>query len=259
MVKQVLYLGDTHLAGSAAYLAGILDYHGIGFDHVASDRELDSAQLDNDYDVVILSDYPSRNFSTAQLLEVSARVENGTGLVMIGGWESYVGRGGDYQGTRLRDVLPVEMLGTDDRRNYWGPCIVVKERDHPIVSELDFEQRLPCVCGYNEVRPRIGATVVLSVRRFAASRGADGQIGFTPERTDPLLVVGARGQGNVACFTSDVAPHWTGGLVDWGGARIAAKAPGASLVEIGDAYARLFFNIVKWAGKIGSSPDQVLR
>jgi hypothetical protein len=50
----------------------------------------------------------------------------------------------------------------------------------------------------------------------------------------PLLVTGQHGAGRVAAITTDVAPHWVGGFVDWGDARVAAQADGAPAIEVGN-------------------------
>ena len=63
---------------------------------------------------------------------------------------------------------------------------------------------------------------------------------------DPLLVTGVYGQGRVCAMATDAAPHWVGGLVDWGKSRVEAQADGAEAIEVGNWYAELFANIVKW-------------
>jgi len=65
-----------------------------------------------------------------------------------------------------------------------------------------------------------------------------------------LLVVGSHGQGRVTAFTSDAAPHWVGGLVDWGDQRLTACADGANPIEVGNWYARLFVQMVAWTARI---------
>ena len=61
-----------------------------------------------------------------------------------------------------------------------------------------------------------------------------------------MLVVGQFGRGRSAAFASDAAPHWVGGLVDWGAKRIAAHAKGGGQVEVGNHYAELFARLVRW-------------
>lgn len=83
-------------------------------------------------------------------------------------------------------------------------------------------------------------------RRFEVSLSA-GDFTFTPqENPDPLLVVGSHGRGRVCAFATDAAPHWVGGLVDWGDTRLEAHAPGANPIEVGNWYAALLANLVNW-------------
>jgi uncharacterized membrane protein len=252
MSTKAIYLGDTDLKGSAGYLAGIMTHCGIDFEHLASNRRFQSALFGKGFDVLIISDYPSANFTGRQLADIRNRVEAGMGLLMIGGWESFTGKGGGYQSTCLKYVLPVWMSDTDDRRNFWGPCVVEKVCNHEIVDSLPFDESAPCVCGYNEIRAKDDASCVLCVQRFDVSMSSGGEPRFAAKEKHPLLVVGRYGEGNVACFASDVAPHWAGGFVDWGLTRIAVKAEGGNEIEVGDHYVRLFANMVKWAGGTNS-------
>jgi hypothetical protein len=51
---------------------------------------------------------------------------------------------------------------------------------------------------------------------------------------------------------ADVAPHWVGGLVDWGdGERVTARAPGSWEIEVGNFYSQLVANLLAWTGQLG--------
>jgi len=245
--KKVLYCGDGVRAGAASYLCGVLSHAGIPFDHVPSAEPFPAGALDRGYGAVILSDYPSRNFSSAQLEALCTAVRGGVGLLMIGGWESYVGRSAGFQRTKLAELLPVRMAESDDRRNTWRPCVVAPGPAHPheITDGLPLDRDLPCVTGFNAIDAAPDAATVLELRMHEARPAADG-VAFAPVERHPLLVVGTSGSGRIACFASDVAPHWAGGLVDWGTPRIAVAAEGATPVEIGCFYARLFEQMVRW-------------
>jgi len=241
----VLYMGDGALENGASYLAGVMKTFEIDFDHMDPARRCPDSFLDKAYDAVILSDYPSANFTPAQLKTLKTKVESGMGLVMIGGWDSFVGQSGHYDATILREVLPVEMHNRDDRVNCSSPCVVEKNTDHAIIESLPFAADMPCVGGFNEVKAKANSVTILSARRFKVSKSANA-FNFIAQGVSPLLVVGMCGKGRVAAFMSDVAPHWIGGLVDWGSRRITAQSPGASQVEIGEHYAGLFANIIRW-------------
>ena len=186
--------------------------------------------------------------------------------MMIGGWESFHGAAGEYHESPLADVLPVHMQAADDRVNAPQPCFVEKRIDHPILDGLPLAHP-PIIGGYNRVRPKAEAEVLLSARHFAVevrsreeSEGAgradrlDGGYAFTHGEKAPLLVIGHHGRGRTAAYTSDVAPHWVGGLVDWGPERVRAQAPGADEIEVGSHYAEFFVRLVRWT--MGDDPSR---
>jgi uncharacterized membrane protein len=250
MKKNILYLGDTALDQAACYLAGVMTHDHISFDYLPSNRKVSTELLQADYKAVILSDYPSANFTADQLKLLAGRVHTGLGLLMIGGWESYTGPNHEYTGTVLKDVLPVIMQPSDDRTNCSQPCLVEKVRDHAILGDLPFDQCPPGVGGFNKFQAKPEGNVVLNARRFKVWRET-AEFKFKPsEEKIPLLVTGKFGEGRVACFASDVAPHWVGGLVDWGDGRVAAKAEGSIDIEVGSWYARFFANLVRWTAGI---------
>jgi hypothetical protein len=258
MEPRILYAGDTQLRGAAAYLAGVLTHAGLPFDYVASDAPLRTSLMKAGPRLYIISDYPVKNLAEADFRRIVQDVESGGGLLMIGGWESFHGAAGEYHQSPLAEVLPVRMQDSDDRVNSPQPCLLEKRTDHPILDGLPLEHP-PGVGGYNLVEPKADGKILLAARHFAVdghqcdgSKDArragrlDYQYTFTRGESAPLLVVGGHGRGRAAAFTSDVAPHWVGGLVDWGPARVKAQAPGATYIEVGSHYAELFTRIVRW-------------
>ncbi len=116
--KRVLYLGDTSLQTAAAYLAGVMHYYDIDFCYRDSSTQFSDDLLEQGYALIIISDYAAHNFTAAQLETVVEKVQSGAmALWMIGGWETYVGLGGDYHKTILADLLPLRMEESDDRVN----------------------------------------------------------------------------------------------------------------------------------------------
>ncbi|MHC4396051.1 MAG: glutamine amidotransferase [Planctomycetota bacterium] len=252
MSKSILYLGDTELKSAASYLAGIMTFYDISFDYLPSDQKLSDSLLNAGYQVVIISDYPANNFSPEQLNSLTEMVSAGTGLLMIGGWESFTGPNREYNDTVLKEVLPVVMKDSDDRINCPQPCLVEKTADHKIIDSLPFDEKPPAIGGFNQFQSKPEASTILVARRFNVSRNQN-EFTFTPfQKPDPLLVLGSFGKGRVAAFASDVAPHWVGGLVDWGDSRVVqAQAPAAEAIEVGNWYAELFANMIDWtAGKL---------
>ncbi len=243
MQAQVCYLGDDDLAGAAAYLAGVMHWAGISFDHVPSAQAPPHDFSQRRYSLYVVSDYPSARFRRADMLHIVRCVEEGSGLLMLGGWESFFGRLGEYHTSPLAGALPVFMAHSDDRRNCPQPCLVVKVADHEILEGLPWENP-PCIGGYNGLEPKPGATVVLKAVAFSVWRQRDAFC-FTPHEEAPLLVLGEHGRGRTAALATDPAPHWVGGLVDWGDQRIVQPVAGTS-IEVGCHYARFFRNLLAW-------------
>ena len=250
MKKNVLYVGDSILTGPASYLAGVMTYYNISFDYLPSGIKFVSQLLVNNYDLIILSDYPSANFTPPQLNAIAEKIKLGTGLLMIGGWDSFTGLNGNYNTTVLKDILPIEMLPTDDRVNYCQTCLIKKEIDHPIIESIPFDTMTPAVGGFNILKAKPDALTILSTQRFENSFTGK-KFNFTPlEKTDPLLVVGQYENARVAALATDLAPHWVGPFVDYGSERITAKAQASQEIEVGNYYAQFVANLVKWTANL---------
>ena len=247
--KMILYCGDTALREAASYLAGLMAHLSIPFDYLASNERFDDEFLFRAYRGIVLSDYPAPNFAPGQVAKLAEKVHQGMGLLMIGGWASFTGANREYTETPLRKVLPVIMQEQDDRVNSWQPCVIEKEKDHAIVEALPFDGCSPSVGGFNRFRAKADAETILTVRQIGVSR-KESKLLFSPSHdSHPLLVIGNHGSGRVAAFASDVAPHWVGGLVDWGDARVSFRAEGANERVVGNWYAAFFGNLVRWVMK----------
>jgi len=252
MLNRICYLGDDYFSGPAIYLAGIMSHFGLRYDHVPSPAPPPDSFESLQYGLYVLSDYPSARFRPAQLNHLAECVHRGSGLVMFGGWESYHGRIGEYHRTRLVEVLPVIMAEGDDRRNYAQPCLVQKRTDHPILAGLPWETP-PGIGGLNAVTPKPGTTTLLEAVPFhVLHRGGEYQ--FTPGQPMPLLVLGQYGLGRAAALTTDVAPHWVGGFVDWGDRRLIQDVEGG-FIDVGNWYAQFFRNLLVWAGQLDKTPS----
>ncbi len=159
-------------------------------------------ELASRFDAVILSDIPANSFLLPHAVFVQGQkrpnrlrslvkfVEQGGGLLMIGGYMSFSGFEGRarYAQTPLAEALPVEIARHDDRIEEpegVNPAVV---RNHPILDGISGDW--PYFLGYNQFKAKSGAEVILSA-------GAD-----------PFLVVGQHGAGRVAAFASDCSPHW---------------------------------------------------
>ncbi|MHB8531209.1 MAG: glutamine amidotransferase [Solirubrobacteraceae bacterium] len=223
MTMKVLLAGETWIShkidvkGFSSYSTGAfgegqtelveaLEAYGHEVTHIANHVAVEqfpwSAGELSAYDVVMLSDISAdtlqihpdcfdRGQRTPDRLRLIADfVDNGGGLLMVGGYMSFSGLEGKarYQATPLASVLPVEMLGYDDRVETPEGVHPVKVADHELLGGVEGDW--PHFLGYNLLRNGSSGTVLLEVD------------------SAPMLVVGEHGRGRTAAFASDCSPHW---------------------------------------------------
>ncbi|MBL8852129.1 MAG: hypothetical protein JNG89_20820 [Planctomycetaceae bacterium] len=246
MANTILYMGDTAIDGAAAYLGGVMTHAGLRFDYRPSDAALRPEDVATAHALYIVSDYAAKMIATPLQERIVEHVSRGAGLLMLGGWESFCGLGGDWSGTPIANILPVEIGTKDDRRNCDDLVLVHCETEnHPITRSLPWTTRPPIIGGFNEVRAKPDGGLLLTARRQRPRFDGD-TVQLAAGAVHPLLVTGVHGHGRTAALMTDVAPHWVGPLVDWGDQRVQAKAPGSSEIEVGDLYAQFVTQLVGW-------------
>lgn len=245
MSSSILYMGDTSLDSAAAYLAGVIALSGWEFEYIPSDEDLPRITLEHGWSLFVISDYPAIRVSQDLQEQIIGRVNAGAGLLMIGGWESFHGLGGDWDGTPIAEILPIRIDSNDDRVNCDHPVFARPAEQHPIAESLPWDERPPLIGGLNRVQSKSSAVTVLTAEHFR-SGFPQRSLEMTPLTSDPLLVVGTCGSGRTAALMTDVAPHWVGPLVDWGPDRVSAEAPGAEPVEVGNLYVQFLRQLLNW-------------
>jgi uncharacterized membrane protein len=215
--------------------------------HLAPSEELSPSILGRKYDAIILSDFSADHVSSEAQRRIIKQVEQRTGLLMIGGWGSFSGPYGGWRGSLLEGILPVTCLGRDDRMNFpSGALMVVKDR-LPMFGTLSFDST-PVICGLNELRPKKKSRVLLTVRKIAnkgnpASRGF--RLSLDPKEY-PFLVVDADPRKRVAALATDLAPHWCGGLLDWGKKHKILPVSDKIKIEVGERYIQFVASLIRW-------------
>lgn len=245
MPGSILYCGDTELTSAAAYLAGVMTHAGMAFDYVPSNVPLDAALLEVPRSLIILSDYPAAMIPLDLQDNVVDLVEAGTGLLMIGGWESYHGFGGNWDETLIGDALPVEIAKEDDRINFDQGAYLREVTATAATAGLPWRDRPPVIGGMNRFRAKPDTQTILEAVPLSSRFDAEGQLEMTTLLPIPALVFGQCEKGKTAAFASDVAPHWVGGFVDWGNERVIAQAAGAGAIEVGSGYAQFWKQLLE--------------
>ncbi len=159
------------------------------------------------YDAYILGDCDSSALGTNQFKKMAAEVEQGKGLIALGGYHAF-GPGG-YRNTPLGDVLPVEMdrfarqdfdHPDETRWHIPGPLPMIPTRPHPItwLAAPEANQQV-----WRELKPLKGAN------RWAGVKQAPGVqvLAESPEGA-PLLVAGQYAEGRVLAFAGDSTWQW---------------------------------------------------
>jgi uncharacterized membrane protein len=154
------------------------------------------------FDVVVLSDISADTIQLHpacvergermpdRLRLLREHVEQGHGLLMVGGYMSFSGFEGKarYQSTPLAPILPVELLGHDDRVETPEGVTPSVRSAHVVLDGIGSDW--PHFLGYNRLQAKDEATVALVVD------------------DDPFLVLATAGKGRTAAFASDCSPHW---------------------------------------------------
>ena len=242
-MKRILFLGEGALSGPARYLAAILRWSSFPFDHLEDEEEIPREWFKRRYDAIILSDYRYAGFTVGSESWFVQQVDEGAGLLMVGGWASFTGLVGHYKGSSIENLLPVRCVHGDDRVNRASGAVLLPVMDHPATKDLTWSKP-PIVCGYHHIQVKEKANTLLAFHDLDFTEGIP-QLGAS----HPALVVGSAGRGRTAAFLTDCAPHWAGGLVDWGDQRVTVKLGRHNSVEAGDQYLQFFNQLLKWIVK----------
>ncbi|MFW6170549.1 MAG: glutamine amidotransferase [Planctomycetota bacterium] len=166
----------------------------------------DTLQSGN-YDAFILGDLDSAALANETLEQLATEVEQGKGLIALGGYHSF-GPGG-YRNTPLRDVLPIEMdrLARQDfdvpdvqRWHVPGPLPMLPARSHPVTTLAPAMENEKT---WRELRPLKGANRWDGVKSVPGIR----TLAQSPDGV-PLLVSGEYGGGRVLAFAGDSTWQW---------------------------------------------------
>lgn len=241
MPSKILYAGDGPVGGPANYLLAVLRANSMRMRHLPPSRAFSANLLRERFDAVILSDYSRKKMSPAAEKALVRHVQDGMGLLMIGGWGSFSGPFGGWRGSMVEKILPVTCLNRDDRTNFPGGAHIIQKTSHPMFEGLSFKNP-PVILGINDVRPSQKSQVILAARKIVSVAS---RLILDPFE-HPLFVVDSDPGRRVAALTTDVAPHWCGGLLDWGQKAVKLSVNDRIQVEVGDSYLEFLSSILCW-------------
>lgn len=244
---KILYAGDSPVGGAANYLLGILRFLRAEVLHLPPSAPLRTSHLARSFHAIILSDYSKDQVSKEAENRIVKQVQAGAGLWMIGGWGSFSGPFGKWRGSRIEKFLPVDCLAKDDRIHFPSGAWAILNRADSFLRPAWFRQP-PVICGLNRLRPKKDSSTILEAREIA---GSDKKIRLGPLRY-PLLVTSKNTSYKSCAFASDLAPHWCGGLVDWGKKRLTLPVAEGIQIQVGDFYVRFVGSILNWLAASGN-------
>lgn len=160
------------------------------------------------YDVYMIGDIDSQAFSQAELQALAKVVQDGAGLIMLGGYHTFAP--GGYNDTPLAEVLPIEM-NRHDRQNFDEPIRADVHIPGPITMQparpmglrhyaLSLDSPSENLNTWRKLPPLDGANKFEVVKRNAHI------IAETPNH-QPLIVTSESG-GRVMAFAADSTWHW---------------------------------------------------
>lgn len=205
-IKGIDHFTDSFYEEGVKWIREALESNNVEFTympcHIAMYEFPTSVEELRKFDCVIFSDigyntimlHPDtmqRCLRTPNRLKVLKQyVLEGGSFMMIGGYLSFSGieARAHYKDSPVEEILPVELLRGDDRRECPEGLYPSKiDKSHVILKDIDEE--FPFFLSYNKVIPKEGSNTILSFE------------------DDPLLVVWEIEKGRTAAFAADCAPH----------------------------------------------------
>jgi uncharacterized membrane protein len=183
--------------------------------------ELDEELAANLFDCIILGDLDAAAIGPNSWKRLVELVEQGVGLVMLGGYHAY-GSGG-YEATPLAEILPVELDRSVrqyfeqpiQERGHWSGELPLKPRGpHPITDLAASDGGLPTPADseqgeaanlriWSQLKPLLGAN------RWKGVKPNPGvQILAVGSDDQPLIVSSDAGKGRILCLAFDSSYRW---------------------------------------------------
>jgi uncharacterized membrane protein len=161
----------------------------------------------SEYDAFVIGDLDSSAFGREQLELLTQRVEDGAGLMLLGGFHAY--DGGGYGSSPLADILPMQLRPGMQQpfgqpvlpQLHWDGMLKMKPiGNHPVTQLGEGEKNIEL---WNRLKPLEGANRWLNIKQ---SPGI--QVIATDEESRPILVASSAGRGRVLTMAADSTWRW---------------------------------------------------
>ena len=166
------------------------------------------------FDIFILGDVDAAAIGQPQLSQLAKRIEQGAGLITLGGYQNY--SVGGYADGPLGDALPIKMDPSRRRpspRQILTPAeIQVRSESHlqgPIKFRVARSHQITEIAGSTDNRVWEQLAPMSSANRFDGVKVRPGvQVLLQTPENDPLLVIGGFGKGRIASLAFDETYRW---------------------------------------------------
>jgi uncharacterized membrane protein len=167
------------------------------------------------YDCIILGDLDASALGPKNMERIIKLVENGTGLITLGGYHAY--SSGGYSKSPLEKILPIE-LNPSDKQNFNQPLNLtghwanelplIPRAPHPILDLANEASQgkgaeAKGLEAWKSLRPLLGANRWKGVKQEAGI-----QILASGPQNEPLIVASSYGNGRLLCLAFDSSYRW---------------------------------------------------
>lgn len=178
------------------------------FDYRQTEQSLTQELNRTPYDVFVIDDVDAKALDAKSWQAIAERVQNGAGLIMLGGYHSF-GPGG-HRSTALADALPIR-IGRAERQNFNAPLRKELHLKGPLQARPSerFGMSHPILQIGAEVWPKLPP--LEGANKFTPARLKPNAITLletTQQPRQPLLVAGQAGTGRTLAFAGDSTWRW---------------------------------------------------
>ena len=166
------------------------------------------------FDIFVIGDVDAAAIGQTQLSLLAKRIEQGAGLITLGGYQNY--SVGGYAEGPLDEIMPIKLDPSRRRpspRQILTPAEIQARADShlqgPIKIRLARSHQITEIAGAAAESTWEQLAPMTSANRFEGAKVRPGvQVLLQTAQSDPLLVIGGFGKGRIACLAFDETYRW---------------------------------------------------